>query len=160
MANAAAICNSFRVQLLCGSHAFGTQATNSVRTTTTKDTFNIALYTTSGSYGAATDRYLVTNEVSSSGYSAGGALVTNATEPTNTTVVAYWTPSAQVSWSGVTFTTDCALLYNNKSTVGGAGMAVATFALGTIGVGQSPSAGTFTLTMPTNDASTGLIRIS
>ena len=54
MANVAALCTSFKQELMNGSHAFGAQAANSVRTVTTKDTFKMALYLVSGSLGAAT----------------------------------------------------------------------------------------------------------
>ena len=51
MANVAGMCTSFKKELLCGTHAFGTQAANGVRTVTTKDTFNLALFLVSGSRG-------------------------------------------------------------------------------------------------------------
>ena len=157
MANAAAICTSFKVELLNAVHQFGspTIVSRTSLTAPTADTFKCALYTTAGSIGAATTAYSVTNEVSSANYTAGGATFTWVA-PNSSGTTAFSTPSASISWTNVTFTTDCCLLYN----VTQSNKAIATYALGTIGVGQSVSAGNFTLTMPTNDASTGLLRIA
>lgn len=159
MANSQALCTQFKIDLLNGGHAFGAQPTNSVRSTTTKDTFNMALYLASASLGAGTTVYSATGELAASGnYTAKGALLTNATAPTSTGTTAFWTPSASVAWSALTSSGafDAGLLINNKSTSGGAELAVGVFTFGS----QSITAGTFTLTMPTNDASTGLIRLA
>jgi hypothetical protein len=158
MANTQAMCTSFKMQLLNGSHAFGAQATNSVRTVTTKDTFNMALYLATASLGAGTAEYSATNELAATGnYTAKGALVTNATAPTTSGTTAFWTPSASVSWANLTSSGsfDAALLINNKST-GTNELAVAVFTFGA----QSITAGTFTLTMPANDSTNALIRIA
>ena len=159
MANSQAMCTSFKVELLNGSHAFGTQATNSVRTVTTKDTFNGALYLTSASLGAGTTVYSATGELAATGgYTAKGNLITNATAPTSTGTTAFWTPSASLQWTSFTSSGafDALLIINNKSTSGAAELAVSVHTFGS----QSVTAGTFTLTMPTNDATTGLIRIA
>lgn len=158
MANVQAMCTSFKVQLLNGSHAFGTQATNSVRTVTTKDTFNGALYLTSASLGAGTTEYSATGELAATGnYTAKGNLITNATAPNSSGTTAFWTPSASLQWTSFTSSGafDALLIINNKST-GTNELAVSVHTFGS----QSVTAGTFTLTMPTNDASTGLIRIA
>lgn len=158
MANAAAVSHNFRLDLLHGNHAFGTTASS--RTNAARDTFAIALYRNSSGIGAATTAYATTGEVTSSGYTAGGATCAT-TDPTTSTNTGYWTPGTSISWTNVTMTgtnaTDLAMLYNSSCT---AKLAIATFALGSIDTGQAPSAGTFTLTMPTNDGSTGLIRIT
>lgn len=156
MSNTQAMVTSFKVELLNGSHAFGAQAANSVRTVTTKDTFKMALFLASASLGAATTAYSSTGELAASGnYSAGGNAVTNATAPTNDSTTAHWTPSASVSWAALTSSGsfDAALLYNTAST---GSLAVAVFTFGA----QSITAGTFTLTMPVNNGTTGLIRIA
>lgn len=156
MANSQAMCTSFKKELLCGSHAFGTQAANGTRTVTTKDTFKGALFLTSASLGAATTAYSSTNELAASGnYTAGGNAVTNAVDPTTSGTTAYWTPSGNLSWSNLTSSGafDAVLIYNTAST-GSLAVSVHTFG------SQSITAGTFTLTMPTNDASNGLIRIA
>lgn len=158
MANSAAFCTQAKIDLLNGGHAFGTQPTNSVRTVTTKDTFNLALYLATASLGAATTVYSATGELAATGnYTAKGKLLTNANAPAATGTTAYWTPSANVTWTALTSSGafDAALLINNKSTnVTELAVAVFTFS------SQSITAADFTLTMPTNDASTGLIRIA
>lgn len=150
MANSAGICTSFKQDILNGLHAFGASV---IRGATTKDSFKMALYLTTASISVATTAYSATNEVTSANYTAGGAAVTNATAPTTSGTTAIWTPSASVAWTTVTFTTDCAFLYNDTS----AGKnAVASFTFSS----QTVTAGNFTLTMPVNDASNALIRIA
>lgn len=155
-ANVAAMCTSFKKELLNGSHAFGTQAANAVRTVTTKDTFNLALFLASASRGVADTVYDTTGELAASGnYTQGGVLLTNATAPTTTGTTAFWTPSASAVWAALTSSGafDCAVLWNVASTLK---LEVAVFTFGS----QSVTAGTFTLTMPANDASNGLVRIA
>ena len=152
MANSAAVCTSFKVELMEGIHAFGTTVT---RTVSTADTFKIALYLTTGSLGAGTTAYSSTNELAASGnYSAGGNTLTNATAPNSSGTTAFWTPSANTTWTALTSSGafDAALIYN--STQSNKSVGVYTFS------SQSVTAADFTLTMPTNDASTGLLRIA
>jgi hypothetical protein len=156
MANSQAMCTSFKKEILNGSHAFGAQAANGVRTVTTKDAFKMALFLASASLGAATTAYSSTGELAASGnYSAGGNSVTNANAPDQSGTTAFWTPSASVSWTNLTSSGsfDAALLYNDTST---SDLACAVFTFGA----QSITAGDFSLTMPTSDASTGLLRIA
>jgi hypothetical protein len=159
VANTAAICDVFRSALLCGTHAFGAQGANGTRTVTTKDVFKAALFLASATIDRSTTVYSTTGELAGTGnYTQGGVTVTNATAPANTGgtgIVAFWTPSAAFSWSALTSSGafDAVLLYNSSNT---AGAAVAVFTFGS----QSVTAGNFTLTMPTNDLSTGLIRLS
>lgn len=152
MANAQAVCASFKTEILNGIHAFSTTVT---RGSTAADSFKGALYTTAGSIGAGTTAYSATNEVSHANYTAGGNSFTWIA-PASTSNITYTTPSASFTWTNVTFTTDCLLLYNTTQ----GNKAVASYAVGTIGVGVSPSAGNLTLTMPTNDNSTGLLRLN
>ena len=151
MANTQAMCTSFKGELLVGHHNFGTGV---VRAATTADTFKAALYLASATINASTTAYTATGEVSGAGYTAGGVTVTNATAPATSGTIAYWTPSASISYSAVTLSTafDCVLIYN--STQSNKAVSVHTFG------SQTVTAGTFTLTMPTNDASTGLIRLA
>ena len=153
MANTQAMCTSFKVDLLNAVHAFNGTGVPA-HTASTADTFKAALYTTAGSLGAATTAYSATNEVSGTGYTAGGVTVTFGTAPASSGTTAYLTPSASISFSGVTLTTafDAVLIYN--STQSNKAVSVHTFG------SQTVTAGTFTLTMPTNDSSTGLIRLA
>jgi hypothetical protein len=154
LANTQAIATSFKVDLMLGKMALGTTV---VRAGTTKDTIKAALVLASGTCGAATTNLsdiTGTTEVSGTNYTAGGVTVTNATEPTSTSTTAHWTPSASIVYTTVTLSTsfDAVLLYN--STQSNKAIAVYTFGAQTI------TAGTFTLTMPTNDGTTGLLRLA
>lgn len=156
MANTQAMCTSFLGEVLTATHNFGTAP---VRASSAADTFKAALYLTTATVNASTTAYSASNEVSGTGYSAGGVTVTNATAPlasnTSTTAgTAYWTPSASITYTTVTLTTafDTVLIYN--STQSNKSVSVHTFGSQTI------TAGTFTLTMPTNNTSTALLRIA
>lgn len=156
MANVQGMPTSFKVEVLNGSHAFGAQGANSVRTVTTKDTFKGALYVVGGSQGVATTAYSSTNELAASGnYSAGGNAITNATAPNSSGTTSFWTPSATLTWTNLTSSGafDCMTMYNTAST-GSLAVGVFTFS------SQSITAGDFSLTMPTNDATNGLIRFA
>lgn len=155
MANTQAIPKTFRLDLLNGLHAFGTSV---VRGTTAADSFKAALYLASATINADSTAYTATGEVSGSGYTAGGIAVTNATAPSNaggTGVVAFWTPSASLAFGTVTLSTsfDCVMIYNDTAS-GKNAVSVNTFGATTV------TAATFTLTMPTNDLTNGLIRVS
>ena len=164
MANTQSMCTSFLQELMLGQHQFGssTLVSRTSLTAPTTDTFKAALYFSSATVNAATTAYSTTGEVtntSGSGYTAGGVTVTNATAPLSTNAsatagVAYWTPSASFQWTALTVTTafDAVLVYN--STQSNKAVSVHTFGSQTI------TAGTFTLTMPTNDTTNALLRLS
>jgi len=151
-------------ELMLGQHQFGssTLVSRTSLTAPTTDTFKAALYFASATLNAGTTAYTTTGEVtntSGSGYTAGGVTVTNANAPSSTNSsttagVAYWTPSASFQWTAMTVTTafDTVLLYN--STQSNKAVSVHTFGSQTI------TAGTFTLTMPSNTTSTALLRLS
>lgn len=146
-ANAQAMCTSFKQDLLNGYHAFSGAYRSA-------DTFKAALYTTNQSIGAATTAYSATGEVSGTNYTAGGVTVTFGTAPTTSGTSAYVTPSASIVYSNVTLTTafDCVLLYNSTQS----NKAVSSHTFGS----QTITAGTLTLTMPTNAAGTALLQLS
>ena len=155
------MCTSFLGELMLGQHQFGTSTivSRTSLTSPTTDTVKAALYLASATMNASTTVYTVTGEVSGTGYTAGGVTVTNATAPTSTNAsttagVGYWTPSASIVYTTVTLTTafDTVLIYN--STQSNKAISVHTFGSQTI------TAGTFTLTMPSNTTSTALIRLS
>ena len=156
MANTQAMCTSFKVELLNAVHQFGTQTivSRTSLTAPTPDSVKAALYTTAATMAAATTAYSATNEVSGSGYTAGGVAVTFGTAPTSTGTTAFITPSASIVYTSVTLGTsfDAVLLYNN--TQGNRAISVHTFTAQTI------TAGTLTLTMPTNDSTNALIRLA
>lgn len=146
------MCSQFKVDLMNGLHAFGASV---IRGATTKDAYKAALYLTTASRGAADTVYNATGEVSGTNYSAGGVSVTTATAPTLSGTTAIFTPSASIVYTTVTLSTafDCVLIYNDTSSTK---LAVSTHTFGA----QTITAGTFTLTMPTNDVSNALIRIA
>jgi intracellular septation protein A len=152
MANTQSMATSFKQDLLNGLHAFGTSV---VRGSTTADTFKAALYLQSATVNASTTAYSATGEVSGTGYTAGGVAVTFGVAPTTSGTTAFVTPSASIVYSGVTLSTlfDAVLIYNNTAT-GKNAVSVHTFTAQTI------TAGTLTLTMPTNDSTNALIRLS
>ena len=161
MANTQSMTTSFMGDLLVGAQQLGTVTLTSrgSLTSPTTDTVKAALYLASATINAGTTAYTATGEVTGTGYTAGGVTVTNATAPTSTNSsstagVAYWTPSASITYTTVTLTTafDCVLLYN--STQSNNSISAHTFG------SQTVTAGTFTLTMPSNTTSTALIRLA
>lgn len=156
MANTASLCTSFLSELMTGTHNFGVSP---IRAATTADTFKGALYLASATINASTTAYSATGEVTGTNYTAGGVTVTNATPPasTNTSATAgtaYWTPSASLTYTNVTLTTafDSVLIYNSTQS----NKAVGVYTFGS----QTITAGTFTLTMPSNTTAAALIRIA
>jgi len=156
MANTQSMCTSFLGELMTATHNFGASP---VRAATTADTVKAALYLASATLNASTTVYSATGEVSGTNYTAGGVTVTNATAPTSTNSsttagVGYWTPSASIVYTNVTLSTsfDTVFLYN--STQSNKAISVHTFTAQTI------TAGTFTLTMPTNSTTNALIRLA
>ena len=117
------------------------------------NTLKIALYTSSASLGATSASYSATNEVSGTGYTAGGAtLSSQAVAYDSTNQVAYF-DAADPSWSSATITARGALIYNN--TKSNASIAVLDF-----GSDYSSSNGTFQVQLPSAAYNTALIRIS
>ena len=161
MANTQSMTTSFMGDLLVGAQQLGTVTLTSrgSLTSPTTDTVKAALYLASATVNASTTAYTATGEVTGTNYSPGGVTVTNATAPTatnssTTAGVAYWTPSASITYTNVTLTTafDAVLLYNSSQS--NKSISVHTFG------SQTVTAGTFTLTMPSNTTSTALIRLA
>jgi hypothetical protein len=95
------MCTSFKQELLFGVHDFDSS---------TGDTFKLALYTNSASFTAATTAYTSSDEVSGTGYSAGGGTLTNI-DPTTSGTTAF-TDFADLTFSTATITARGALIYN------------------------------------------------
>lgn len=145
MAITQAMCTSFKVELLKGVHNF---------TPSTGDTFRIALYTSSASLGATTTAYTTSNEVSGTGYTAGGATMTvTATFPKSDSTTAI-VDFSDVTFSSSTITARGALIYNDSAS-GDPAVAVLNF-----GTDKSSTNGDFTIQFPTGDASNAIIRIA
>jgi len=138
------MCTSFKVELMQAVHNF---------TTTTGDTFKLALYDNSASFTAATTAYTSTNEVANSGsYSAGGGTLTNVT-PTSSGTTAF-TDFADLSFTSATITAYGAMIYNDTAS-GNPSVCILDF-----GGAKTSTAGTFTIIFPTADSSSAIIRIA
>jgi hypothetical protein len=142
MAITSAICNSFKQEILVGTHDL---------TASTGDTFKLALFTSSATLGASTTAYSTSNEVSGTGYSAGGATLTSVTPvlDSSTAVCDF----SDVSFTSASFTANGCLIYNSSQS----DKAVAVIAFGG---DKTVSSGTFTIQFPTADASNAIIRIA
>jgi hypothetical protein len=137
MAITQAICNSYKQEILSGVHL-------------SSDTYKIALYTSSATLSKSTTAYSATNEVSGTGYSAGGTSLSGFTTGLSTdTAYLTWTDP---SWSTATITARGALIYN--STQSNKAVMVIDF-----GSDVTSTAGTFTVDLPGTGASS-LIRIT
>ena len=122
-------------------------------TTSTGNTFKLALYDNSASFTAATTAYTATNEVAASGtYSAGGGALTNVT-PTSSSTTAF-TDFADLSFTSATITAYGAMIYND-SAAGDPSVCILDF-----GGAKTSTAGTFTIIFPTNDSTNAILRIA
>lgn len=154
-ANTAGMCSSFKAELLNGIHAFGPGTGVPARTVSVADVLKAALFLASASRGPSDTVYNTTGELAGTGnYTQGGVTVTMATQPSVDTTTGIFTPSASFSWPNLTSSGsfDCCVLYNSSQ--GSKQVSVHTFGA------QSIVAGTFTLTMPTNNAANALLRIA
>ena len=141
------MCTSFKKELMEGKHNF---------TNGSGDTFKLALYTNSATFTASTTDYTATNEISGTGYSAGGGTLTNVTPTTSGTTAL--TDFADLTFSSATITARGALIYN---TTAGAGTGTTdSVVVLDFGADKTSSAGDFTIIFPTADASNAIIRIA
>ena len=141
------MCTSFKRQLLTADHDF---------TASTGHTFKLALYTNSATLDASTTNYTATGEVTGTGYTAGGATLTNIT-PTSSGSVGL-TDFADLTFSNSSITARGALIYN--STTGGVSPTTDSVLVLDFGSDRSSSSGVFTIQFPTADASNAIIRIT
>ncbi len=137
------MCTSFKKELMEAKHNFLLSGGN---------TFKLAMYTNSASFTAATTAYTATNEVSGTGYSAGGGTLTRV-DPASSGTTAYTTFS-DLTFSTATVTARGALIYNDTA-AGDPTVIVLDF-----GADKTSTAGDFTIQFPTADASTAIIRIA
>jgi len=117
-------------------------------------TLKAALYLVSATTNGANSVYTSTGEVSGTNYTAGGVSVTNANTAALTSPTAYWTPSANIVYTTVTLSTafDAVMIYSTTDSNRNIGV----FTFGS----QTVTAGTLTLTMPTNNSSSALVRLT
>ena len=143
MAISTAMCTSFKKELLEAKHNFLASGGNS---------FKLALYTSSATLWAATTAYSATNETSGTGYSAGGAALTNI-NPTSSGTTGF-TDFADLTFSSSTITANGALIYNDTASGDPAVCSLA------FGGDKTSTSGDFTIQFPTADASNAIIRIA
>lgn len=140
MAITAAICNSFKQELLA------------MTPHTAADVYKIALFTSTATLSKATTAYAATNEVSGTGYSAGGATLSGFSVTLDTdTAILDWT--SDPSWASSSITARGALIYNSSRT--NKAVAVLDF-----GADITSTNGTFTVTLPAATAAAGLVRFA
>ena len=143
MAITQAMCTSFKQALLDGEMDFSSD---------TAQSYKIALYTSSASLDAATTAYTTSNEITGTGYSAGGNTLTISTAPTTSGTTAFLS-FATTTWTTATITARGALIYQ----VGGSTPSVAVL---DFGGDKTSTAGDFQITFPTADATNAIIRIA
>jgi len=129
---------SFKEQLYSGVHNLLT------------DSLYIALYNGNANLDQTTTIYSSTNEITGTGYTAGGQLITGVTVQSDgyTAYVSFTNPY----WSPAAFTTRCALIYN--ATKGNKSICVLDFG------SDKTCTTTFTITLPANTSTAALIRSS
>ena len=142
-----AICDSFKKELLQGSHDFDAST----------DTYKLAMYKDTATLGKSTTNYspnlgATGSEVSNSGqYTAGGSALVNQGVKVSSSVAI--TDFADLSFTGVTLTARGALIYND--TMSDTAVAVLDF-----GGDKTSTAGDFSVVFPTFDATNAIIRIA
>lgn len=143
------MCTSFKKELLFGVHDFDLA---------NGDTFKIALYDNNASFTAATTAYTTSNEVSGTGYSAGGGALTNV-DPTSSGTTAL-TDFQDETFSTATITARGALIYNTTPNTTSLSVTNPTVVVLDFGGDKTSTAGDFTIVFPTADASNAIIRIA
>ena len=145
MAISSAICNSFKQELLVGTHNFTASSGNA---------FKLALYQSDASLGASTTAYSTSEEItntSGSAYTAGGKALTSVTPVLDgSTAVCDF---ADISFTSASFTANGCLIYNDTQS----DKAVCVVAFGG---DKTVSSGTFTIQFPAAAASTAIVRIA
>jgi len=146
-----AICNSFKKELLQGSHDFDAST----------DTYKLAMYKSTATLGKSTTNYSPNlgasgSEVTSSGYTAGGSALVNQGVKMSTSIAI--TSFANLSFTGVTLTARGALIYNT-TTNGGSNTTDAVCVLD-FGGDKTATAGTFTIQFPAFTTSAAILRLT
>lgn len=136
------MCTSFKKEVLEALHDFNVSGGS---------TFKIALYTSAADLGAATTAYSATNEVSGTGYTAGGNTLTNIDPVTSGTTG--FADFADTTWTDATITAAGALIYNSSQS--NRAVAVLSF-----GGDKTSTNGDFVIQFPVADASNAIIRIA
>jgi len=146
MTISSAVCNSFKQEILVGTHNFTASSGNA---------FKLAMYTSSASLGAGTTAYSSSNEItnaSGSAYSAGGKTIVSVTPALDGTVAVC--DFADTSFTSASFTARGCMIFNDSAS-GDPSCVIIDF-----GSDKTVTSGTFTIQFPTADASNAIIRIA
>jgi hypothetical protein len=142
MANTTAMATSFKPELMTATHSFAASGGDSMK---------FSMYTSSATLGAGTTAYTATNEISGTGYTAGGAGLTNI-NPTSSGTTGF-TDFNDISFTSASFTANAGLIYNSTDS----NKAVSSHAFGG---DVTVTSGTLTIVFPTADASNAIIRLT
>jgi hypothetical protein len=142
MAITQAVCNSFKKELLEGTHNFGSGG----------DTFQLSLYTSAATLGAATTSFTTASEVANSGQytSGGGTLQSQQTSVASGVAIVDF---ADLSFTGVTITARGAMIYNTTDSK--KAVCILDF-----GADKTATSGTFTIQFPAFTTAAAILRIS
>ena len=141
MAIVQAMCNSFKQEILTATHNFSAGTHN----------FKLALYTSSATLGATTTAYSTSQEVTGTGYSAGGGALTSVTPVLDgSTAVCDFN---DLTFGSSTITANGALIYNTSA----ANKAVCVLDFGS---DKTATSGTFTIQFPAFTSSAAILRIA
>lgn len=132
------LCSSFKQESWLGIHDLQT------------DTLKLALYVSAADLGPSTTAYTATDEVSGTGYTAGGVVLTNVQVLLSGTTAYFSCDNA--AWPGSSFVTRGGLIYNETK---------ANRAVAVLDFGADKTAGpNFTVQIPAATASTALLRFA
>jgi hypothetical protein len=136
-------CTIFKLNVLKGLENFAAGTTQ---------VYKIALYTSFADIGPNTTAYsLTTNEITGTGYTAGGNTLTVIPPASDDLTQTAYLSFAPVTWTSASFTAAGALIYNSTT-----GAAVAVLSFGS----DKTATNTFTITFPTNNSTNAIIRFS
>ena len=142
MAITQAMCTSFKKELMTATHNFATNG----------NTFRLALYTSSATMSASTTAYTTSQEATGTNYTAKGGALTNVAPTTSSTTA--FTDFADLTFGTATVTARGCMIFNDSAS-GDPAVAVFDF-----GGDKTSTAGSFTISFPTADASNAVIRIA
>jgi len=152
--------SSFKAQVLLSVHDFRPSAQSGA------SIFKVALYTSTASLDADTTAYTATNEVTGTGYVAGGVALTNlgvTTSSLTSSTGVGWLNFSDATWGSSTITARGALIYNSTPKANNNSDAVLTnpsVAVLDFGSDKSSTGGSFTIIFPTPDYTNAILRIA
>jgi hypothetical protein len=132
----------FKLNLLKGLENFNTS---------TPYTYKIALYNGNADLNSTVITYTTTNEITGTGYTAGGKILTPISLSSDNTTNTAYVSFTDVTWDPANFTTSGALIYNSTTNA----------AVILLNFGDPKTTTTkFTITFPTATSTTAVLRIN